>query len=97
MAVFNTYQVGEARRTVEVNTLLLSVESILHLQMLTMHAISSLVNVLQYQIQSCLPVMTWGTLGLHVLVVAAPEVVGSEIVEEATFTTSLCHHAMYCI
>ena len=55
MAVFNTYQVGEARRTVEVNILLLSVESILHLQMLTMHAISSVVNVLQHQIQEVVP------------------------------------------
>jgi len=35
----------------EVNILLLSVELILHLQMLTMHAISSVVNVLQHQIQ----------------------------------------------
>jgi len=77
-----------------VNTLLLSVKLILHLQMLTMHAISSVVNELQHQIQSCRPVMTWDSLGLHVL---ATEVVGSEIMEEATFTTSLCHHAMYCI
>ena len=53
MAVLNTYQVGQVRRPVvlEVNTLLLSVELILHLQMLIMHAISSLVNVLQHQIQ----------------------------------------------
>ena len=49
-------------------------------------------NVLQHQIQSCLPVKTWDSLGLHVL---APEVVGSE--KPCTFTTSLCHHAMYCI
>ena len=57
------------------NTLLLSVKLILHLQMLTMHAILSVVNELQHQIQSCRPVMTWDSLGLHVL---APEVVGSE-------------------
>jgi len=35
----------------EVNILLLSVKLILHLQMLTMHAISSVVNVLQHQLQ----------------------------------------------
>ena len=53
MAVLNTYQVDQVRRPVvlEVNTLLLSVELILHLQMLIMHAISSVVNVLQHQIQ----------------------------------------------
>jgi len=53
VVVLNTYQVGQVRRPVvlEVNILLLSVELILHLRMLTMHAISSLVNVLQHQIQ----------------------------------------------
>ena len=35
----------------EVNTLLLSVELILHLHMLIMHVISSVVNILQHQIQ----------------------------------------------
>ena len=91
----HTYQEGQGRKPVglgeEVNRLL-SVELILHLQMLTMHAILSVVNELQHQIQSCRPVMTWDSLGLHVL---APEVVGSE--KPCTFTTSLCHHAMYCI
>jgi len=53
VVVLNTYQVDQVRRPVvlEVNTLLLSVELILHLQMLRIHAISSLVNVLQHQIQ----------------------------------------------
>ena len=53
MVVLNTYQVGQVRRPVvlKVNILLLSVELILHLQMLTMHAISSLLNVLQHQMQ----------------------------------------------
>ena len=78
------------------NTLLLSVKSILHLQILTMHAISSLVNALQHPIQSCLPGITRHSLGLHVLVVAATEVVGSGIMNEANFNTSLCRHAMYC-
>jgi len=53
VVVLNTYQVDQVRRPVvlEVNVLLLFVELILHLQMLTMHAISSVVNVLQHQIQ----------------------------------------------